>query len=103
MVTAGLLNADDSLYNAQNLNLVHHLNAALRASASPASVEAPPLLIFPSSQSIALEARAAIAAGLVLDACGDFRAPRLAVAIIDAATKRPVANAALRRAAVAVR
>ena len=31
MVSAGLLSADDSLYNAQNLNLVHHLNAALRA------------------------------------------------------------------------
>ena len=31
MVSAGLLNADDSLYNAQNLNLVHHLNAGLRA------------------------------------------------------------------------
>jgi preprotein translocase subunit SecA len=31
MVSAGLLKADDSLYNAQNLNLVHHLNAGLRA------------------------------------------------------------------------
>jgi len=31
MVSAGLLQADDSLYNAQNLNLVHHLNAGLRA------------------------------------------------------------------------
>jgi preprotein translocase subunit SecA len=31
MVSAGLLKAEDSLYNAQNLNLVHHLNAALRA------------------------------------------------------------------------
>ncbi len=31
MVNAGLLTADDSLYNAQNLNLVHHLNAGLRA------------------------------------------------------------------------
>jgi preprotein translocase subunit SecA len=31
MVKAGLLKADDSLYNAQNLNLVHHLNAGLRA------------------------------------------------------------------------
>ena len=31
MVGAGLLKADDSLYNAQNLNLVHHLNAGLRA------------------------------------------------------------------------
>ncbi|MCP4046865.1 MAG: preprotein translocase subunit SecA [Gammaproteobacteria bacterium] len=31
MVSAGLLTADDSLYNAQNLNLVHHLNAGLRA------------------------------------------------------------------------
>ncbi|MDH3789296.1 MAG: preprotein translocase subunit SecA, partial [Xanthomonadales bacterium] len=31
MVKSGLLKADDSLYNAQNLNLVHHLNAALRA------------------------------------------------------------------------
>jgi preprotein translocase subunit SecA len=31
MVRSGLLKADDSLYNAQNLNLVHHLNAALRA------------------------------------------------------------------------
>jgi preprotein translocase subunit SecA len=31
LVSAGLLKADDSLYNAQNLNLVHHLNAALRA------------------------------------------------------------------------
>jgi preprotein translocase subunit SecA len=31
MVKSGLLKPDDSLYNAQNLNLVHHLNAALRA------------------------------------------------------------------------
>ena len=31
LVTAGLLKAEDSLYQAQNLNLVHHLNAALRA------------------------------------------------------------------------
>ena len=31
MVRSGLLKPDDSLYNAQNLNLVHHLNAALRA------------------------------------------------------------------------
>jgi len=31
LVGAGLLTADDSLYNAQNLSLVHHLNAALRA------------------------------------------------------------------------
>ena len=31
MVKSGLLKADDSLYNAHNLNLVHHLNAALRA------------------------------------------------------------------------
>ncbi len=31
MVQSGLLKAEDSLYNAQNLNLVHHLNAALRA------------------------------------------------------------------------
>ncbi len=31
MVKSGLLKDDDSLYNAQNLNLVHHLNAALRA------------------------------------------------------------------------
>ena len=31
MVKSGLLKADDSLYNAQNLNLVHHLNAGLRA------------------------------------------------------------------------
>jgi preprotein translocase subunit SecA len=31
MVKSGLLKADDSLYNANNLNLVHHLNAALRA------------------------------------------------------------------------
>ncbi|MBT8063836.1 MAG: preprotein translocase subunit SecA [Gammaproteobacteria bacterium] len=31
MVKSGLLNSDDSLYNAQNLNLVHHLNAGLRA------------------------------------------------------------------------
>ncbi len=31
LVSAGLLTADDSLYNAQNLNLVHHLNAGLRA------------------------------------------------------------------------
>jgi preprotein translocase subunit SecA len=31
MVRSGLLKEDDSLYNAQNLNLVHHLNAALRA------------------------------------------------------------------------
>jgi len=31
MVSAGLIKADDSLYNAQNLNLVSHLNASLRA------------------------------------------------------------------------
>jgi len=31
MVKSGLLKQDDSLYNAHNLNLVHHLNAALRA------------------------------------------------------------------------
>ena len=31
MVKSGLLKADDSLYNANNLNLVHHLNAGLRA------------------------------------------------------------------------
>jgi len=31
MVRSGLLKAEDSLYNAHNLNLVHHLNAALRA------------------------------------------------------------------------
>ena len=31
MVKAGLLKEDDSLYNANNLNLVHHLNAGLRA------------------------------------------------------------------------
>lgn len=31
MVRSGLLKEDDSLYNAHNLNLVHHLNAALRA------------------------------------------------------------------------
>ncbi|MEJ2402658.1 MAG: preprotein translocase subunit SecA, partial [Xanthomonadales bacterium] len=31
MVKSGLLKADDSLYDANNLNLVHHLNAALRA------------------------------------------------------------------------
>lgn len=31
MVSAGLLGVDDSLYDAQNLNLVHHLNAGLRA------------------------------------------------------------------------
>ncbi|MGA9575477.1 MAG: preprotein translocase subunit SecA, partial [Lysobacterales bacterium] len=31
MVSAGLLKADESLYNAQNLNLVSHLNASLRA------------------------------------------------------------------------
>jgi preprotein translocase subunit SecA len=31
MVRSGLLKEDDSLYNAQNLNLVHHLNAGLRA------------------------------------------------------------------------
>ena len=31
LVSAGLLKADDSLYNAQNLNLVSHLNASLRA------------------------------------------------------------------------
>jgi preprotein translocase subunit SecA len=31
MVKSGLLKEDDSLYNANNLNLVHHLNAALRA------------------------------------------------------------------------
>jgi preprotein translocase subunit SecA len=32
MVRSGLLKQDDSLYNAQNLNLVHHLNAGLRAN-----------------------------------------------------------------------
>ena len=32
MVRAGLLKAEDSLYHAHNLNLVHHLNAALRAN-----------------------------------------------------------------------
>jgi len=32
LVGAGLLKAEDSLYNAQNLNLVHHLNAGLRAN-----------------------------------------------------------------------
>jgi preprotein translocase subunit SecA len=31
MVRSGLLKEDDSLYDANNLNLVHHLNAALRA------------------------------------------------------------------------
>ncbi|HET6593748.1 MAG TPA: preprotein translocase subunit SecA, partial [Xanthomonadales bacterium] len=31
MVKSGLLKDEDSLYNAQNLNLVHHLNAGLRA------------------------------------------------------------------------
>ncbi len=31
LVSAGLLKAEDSLYNAQNLSLVHHLNAGLRA------------------------------------------------------------------------
>lgn len=31
LVKAGLLKEGDSLYNAQNLNLVHHLSAALRA------------------------------------------------------------------------
>jgi preprotein translocase subunit SecA len=31
MVQSGLLKVEDSLYNAHNLNLVHHLNAALRA------------------------------------------------------------------------
>jgi len=31
MVKSGLLKQDDSLYNAHNLNLVHHLNAGLRA------------------------------------------------------------------------
>ena len=31
LVSGGLLQADESLYQAQNLNLVHHLNAALRA------------------------------------------------------------------------
>ena len=31
MVRSGLLKEDDSLYNANNLNLVHHLNAGLRA------------------------------------------------------------------------
>jgi preprotein translocase subunit SecA len=31
MVKSGLLKEDDSLYDANNLNLVHHLNAALRA------------------------------------------------------------------------
>ncbi len=30
-IKAGLLNADESLYQAGNLNLVHHLNASLRA------------------------------------------------------------------------
>jgi len=32
MVKGGLLKEDDSLYNAHNLSLVHHLNAALRAN-----------------------------------------------------------------------
>ncbi|NND45829.1 MAG: preprotein translocase subunit SecA [Xanthomonadales bacterium] len=32
MVEAGLIKEDDSLYDAHNLNLVHHLNAALRAN-----------------------------------------------------------------------
>ena len=32
MVKAGLLKAEESLYNANNLSLVHHLNAALRAN-----------------------------------------------------------------------
>jgi preprotein translocase subunit SecA len=32
MVRAGLLKESDSLYDAHNLNLVHHLNAAMRAS-----------------------------------------------------------------------
>ncbi len=31
LVSGGLLNADESLYQAQNLSLVHHLNAGLRA------------------------------------------------------------------------
>src|SRR3990172_5321172 len=31
IVQSGLFKAEDSLYNANNLNLVHHLNAALRA------------------------------------------------------------------------
>ncbi len=31
LVKAGMLKADDSLYQAANLNLVHHLNASLRA------------------------------------------------------------------------
>ena len=31
MVSGGLLKVDESLYHAQNLNLVHHLNAGLRA------------------------------------------------------------------------
>jgi preprotein translocase subunit SecA len=31
MVKSGLLKEEESLYNAQNLNLVHHLNAGLRA------------------------------------------------------------------------
>jgi len=31
LVGAGMIKAEDSLYNAQNLNLVHHLNAGLRA------------------------------------------------------------------------
>jgi preprotein translocase subunit SecA len=31
LVKSGLIKEDDSLYNANNLNLVHHLNAALRA------------------------------------------------------------------------
>jgi preprotein translocase subunit SecA len=31
MVKSGLLKPEESLYNAQNLNLVHHLNAGLRA------------------------------------------------------------------------
>ncbi len=32
MVKAGLLKSEDSLYHAHNLNLVHHLNAGLRAN-----------------------------------------------------------------------
>jgi preprotein translocase subunit SecA len=32
MVKAGLIKPEDSLYQVQNLNLVHHLNAALRAN-----------------------------------------------------------------------
>jgi preprotein translocase subunit SecA len=42
MVKSGLLKDEESLYNAQNLNLVHHLNAALRAHQSSMNSPAEP-------------------------------------------------------------